>query len=120
MSALDDIRSRNEEAKSHFTDGQYPQQVRDIDYMLDLLKPRPSTDPLSQLEIVGSAALTKMKAGRRIIDATGDVWFKLEDGRWSFRNVTTSSPQHLVQVFGPIRALPDDFNAQPALEGATE
>jgi len=110
MSNLNDIRSRNEEAKSHFTDGQYPQQVRDIDFMLDLLAPahKPTGNPVDELEVVGSAALTKMKAGRRIIDATGDVWFKLEDGRWSFRNVTTSSPQHLVQVSGPIRALPEE------------
>lgn len=107
MSELDRIRRDSEEAKSHFTGDQYPQYIRDIDYMLDLLSPPAPVgmNPVDQLEIVGSAALTKLKAGRRIIDATGDVWFKLEDGRWSFRNVTTSSPQHLVQVFGPIRLL---------------
>lgn len=123
MSRIDEIRTRNEEAKSHFADDQYPQQVRDVDYLLDLLAPAVPTrskNPIDDLPIVGSAQLEKLKAGRRVIDATGDVWFNLPDGRWSFRNVTTSSPEALVRVHGPIRLLPNDFNAQPALEGATE
>lgn len=104
--SLSGIRRRNEEAKAQYSGTHHPQFVRDIDYMLDLLSPaRPTGDPVSQLAVVGSAVLERAEEGTRVLDATGDVWFKLPDGRWSFRNITTSSAQHLVQVFGPIRLL---------------
>jgi len=107
MSALDDIRARNEAHKAEFTEPQYPPSVRDIDYLLDLLAPVAPAGmaPVDQLDVVGWVALANLGEASRVLDATGDVWFKLPDGRWSFKNVTTSSPQHLVQVFGPIRLL---------------
>lgn len=51
------------------------------------------------------AQLEALGQGSRVLDATGDAWFKLPDGRWSFKNVTTSSSHHLVDVFGPVRVL---------------
>lgn len=113
-SPIEQIRERQARDKAHYVGDQYPQYIRDIDYLLDLVSigAQKVGNPVEGLALVGSAALRKMKAGRRVIDATGDVWFKLEDGRWSFRNVTTSSDSHLVQVFGPIRALPAEGEAE--------
>ena len=56
--------------------------------------------------VVNQAQMEALPPGRRVLDNTGDAWFKLPDGRWSFKNVTTASAAHMVNVWGPIILLP--------------
>ena len=110
LAKLDAVVQRITDDKAQYTDGQYDQSIRDREFLLELLAATPllSTDAPTCTTIHPTGAqLDALPPGRRLVDHTGDAWFKLPDGRWSFKNVTTSSAAHLVEVWGPLRLLPE-------------
>ena len=90
---LEQIKSRQAVEKAEYsTPLLHPQHTRDIDYLLGLIESGtlPLISPVVETSHPSARNLDDLPEGSRVLDATGDTWFKLPDGRWSFKNVTTS------------------------------
>lgn len=114
ITTLEEVKARLEADKAEYPGGQYDQSIRDRQQLVTWLEHATNvtflaTDgvPVCHTEHPTGAQLDALAEGRRVVDATGDMWFKLHDGRWSFKNMTTSSATHLVDVWGPVRILPE-------------
>lgn len=59
---------------------------------------------MSTEERLTAADLESLLPGEKVLDEGGDVWTKLEDGRWKWQSLRRSSDR-LAEHYGPITAV---------------
>lgn len=85
----------------------------DVDKAVELAKQvdrllNPTPQP-----IITAEDLHRLAPGRKVKDSAGDVWTKQEDGWWAFTGWRDLSPwrtsaEHLIHVWAPLHALPEE------------